>query len=327
MPECICENAGYCAMHRKIMHPVEHDLCRNNPGYFDVFQKGVKDRPARGLGDTVAKITDQTGLKKLADLMHKMGINCGCSGRQKKWNRWFRYKQTVEVGITTAPREQVTLQSTVASLVENRWEPHIFAEPGSNLEGLSNLPIHQNAERLGAWRNWVHCCKTLLDTTRSKYILTVQDDTTIVPGAGEFLESFQWPDGCGMVSLYTPTQYTKKTPGCHRIRTNSLWGACAMLFRRDDLERLMDTKVATNWKGAPFKTRKRPREPWEVANVDTAVGKALREMGLAPFFFSPSLSQHIGATSSIGHKGMGPKRVASKVVADWSVFETTLGPS
>ncbi len=93
-----------------------------------------------------------------------------------------------------------------------------------------------------------------------------------------------------------------------------------MLFRRDDLQRILDTKVAKNWKGAPFKTRKRPREPWEVANVDTAIGKALRELKMSPYFFSPSLSQHIGETSSIGHKGMGPKRTASQVVTDWSVL-------
>jgi hypothetical protein len=306
-----------------MMGDARFDECHNKPGYFEVFEKAATKQPPRGTGDTIKQITDATGISKLAKLYTQItGNDCGCGQRQAKWNRWFRYREQITVAVTTAPREKPTLQTTIASLIANRWEPHIFSEPGVDLTSLSQLPIHNNAVRLGAWFNWFHSCKTVLDTTRSDYILTVQDDTVIAPGTAEFLASFEWPsDSCGMVSLYTPTQYTKRTPGLHRIRTNSLWGACAMLFRRSDLQRIIDTKVAKNWRGAAFKTRKRPREDWEVANVDTAIGKALRELGLHPYFFSPSLSQHIGDTSSIGHKGMGPRRIASDVVTDWSVFD------
>lgn len=322
---CHCSNSGYCPTHRRMMSELRHRQCRDEPGYFEAFQADLKRQSegvqSRGLGDTVKRITDATGITQLAKLYKSItGNDCGCTGRQQKWNEWFRYKQFVEVAITTAPREKPTLQSTIASLVANRIEPHIFAEPGSELTGIGQLPTHQNATRLGAWHNWIHACQTLLQTTRSDYILTVQDDTVIAEGAIEFLRSVTWPKDCGMISLYTPGHYTKMKPGLHKIKTQSLWGACAMLFKRDQLQRLLATEVAQNWKGVNSLARTKPREPWEIANVDTAVGKALIEMGLFPYFFTPSLSQHIGETSSIGHKGMGPKRTAKKVVKDFGVF-------
>ena len=325
MTKCQCTEPGYCDTHRRMMCAVRFGECHDKPGYFEVFAKDAIKRgnQPRGAGDTVKQITDATGISKLAKLWTQItGSDCGCQQRQSKLNRWFRYHEQIAVAVTTAPRDKPTLQTTVASLVANQWEPYIFAEPGSELSGLGKLPTQQNAERLGAWFNWLAACRHMLAKTKSEYILTVQDDTVISPGTAKFLADLKWPDDrCGMVSLYTPTQYMQRKPGLHRIRTNSLWGACAMLFRRSDLQRIIETKVAVNWRGAAFRTRKRPREDWEVANVDTAIGKALRELGVSPYFFTPSLSQHIGETSSIGHKGMGPRRIASDVVTDWSVFD------
>lgn len=308
------------------MSEVRHRQCKNKKGYFEAFQKDLARKGSqaqRGLGDTIKRVTDATGITEVAKLFTKItGKSCGCGKRQAKLNQWFAYKQHIVVGVTTAPRKQATLQTSIVSIVENQWEPHIFAEPGSELTGLNALPIHHNSERLGAWRNWVHACETLLKETKSDYILTVQDDVKIVPGTAGFLKNFEWPaNDCGMVSLYTPTQYAKNKTGCFPIKTRSLWGACAMLFKRAHLKKLLNTKVAKNWNGAPFKTRKRKREPHEVANIDTAIGKMLAELNLKPYFFTPSLSQHFAEYSSIGHGGLGPKRTAKEVVSDFSVFK------
>tara|TARA_B100002019_G_scaffold121173_1_gene104131 strand:- start:1029 stop:1421 length:393 start_codon:yes stop_codon:yes gene_type:complete len=49
---------------------------------------------SKGLGDTIAKITNATGLDKLADSVAKMAgkDDCGCNSRRKKLNRMFPYK-------------------------------------------------------------------------------------------------------------------------------------------------------------------------------------------------------------------------------------------
>lgn len=48
----------------------------------------------KGLGDTIAKITNTLGLDKLAEeVAQKMGKkDCGCKKRQQKLNEMFPYK-------------------------------------------------------------------------------------------------------------------------------------------------------------------------------------------------------------------------------------------
>lgn len=47
-----------------------------------------------GLGDTVAYITDATGLSELAAIYTKLtGRDCGCKSRQEALNKLFPYNQ------------------------------------------------------------------------------------------------------------------------------------------------------------------------------------------------------------------------------------------
>jgi|TARA_R110001606_G_scaffold355358_2_gene506318 hypothetical protein len=48
---------------------------------------------SKGLGDTVAKFTKATGIKKLVDTVAKAtDSDCGCDKRQTVLNEWFPYK-------------------------------------------------------------------------------------------------------------------------------------------------------------------------------------------------------------------------------------------
>lgn len=50
--------------------------------------------PARGLGDTIARLTHATGLDKLAHLYTRVtGKDCGCQGRQAALNKFFPYEK------------------------------------------------------------------------------------------------------------------------------------------------------------------------------------------------------------------------------------------
>lgn len=57
-----------------------------------------KKTKSRGLGDTMAKITEATGLDKLAERMARaMGKeDCGCKRRQEKLNEIFPYDNKPE---------------------------------------------------------------------------------------------------------------------------------------------------------------------------------------------------------------------------------------
>jgi hypothetical protein len=49
---------------------------------------------SKGLGDSIAKITKATGVKKVVDAVSKAtGKPCGCSKRQDTLNRLFPYSE------------------------------------------------------------------------------------------------------------------------------------------------------------------------------------------------------------------------------------------
>lgn len=50
---------------------------------------------SKGLGDTIAKITEVTGIKKIVDTANEiLGTECNCSRRQEALNNIFPYKNT-----------------------------------------------------------------------------------------------------------------------------------------------------------------------------------------------------------------------------------------
>ena len=52
----------------------------------------MEKKKSKGLGDTVAKITKATGIKKVVDTVaKKTGKDCGCAKRQNNLNRLFPY--------------------------------------------------------------------------------------------------------------------------------------------------------------------------------------------------------------------------------------------
>jgi hypothetical protein len=48
----------------------------------------------KGLGDTIARVTRVTGIKKIVDTASRItGIDCGCPNRQDMLNKAFPYKE------------------------------------------------------------------------------------------------------------------------------------------------------------------------------------------------------------------------------------------
>ena len=50
---------------------------------------------SKGLGDTIQKITDVTGLSALTSMLEQKGVikDCGCNKRKEKLNKTFPYKK------------------------------------------------------------------------------------------------------------------------------------------------------------------------------------------------------------------------------------------
>ena len=52
----------------------------------------MEKKKSKGLGDTVAKITKATGIKKVVDTVVEVtGKDCGCDKKQESLNKLFPY--------------------------------------------------------------------------------------------------------------------------------------------------------------------------------------------------------------------------------------------
>ena len=57
-------------------------------------KKTTKKTKSKGLGDTVEKITEATGIKKVVKAV--FGDDCGCDERKEKLNKAFTYKRQAQ---------------------------------------------------------------------------------------------------------------------------------------------------------------------------------------------------------------------------------------
>lgn len=220
------------------------------------------------------------------------------------------------VMVTTAPRRDCTLKESIASIRQAGWEPRVFAEPGST---PTDAWTFENPERKGVWHNWRDSASWCLRNTDSQFILTVQDDSFFHPDSRTFAESILWPaKNAAFVSLYTPKHYSIngakefRRAGVNRIKTRSLWGACALIWDRRVLEAVVYHKISRGWIGAARNNKQRrefaKRPKWKTANSDTAIGKVCNDLKRPMFFVDPSPVSHIAVHSSIGHGGNQGRR-------------------
>jgi hypothetical protein len=219
------------------------------------------------------------------------------------------YKE-LTVAVTTAPRKDCTLAYCLASIEACGWVPIVFAEPSSTETEYQTV---WNESKKGIWHNWLNSCQWCLENTSAEFIMTVQDDSLFHPDSKLLVDMLDWPENCGFVSLYTPKHYsfrkdnTLRPVGINKIATKSLWGACALVWHRDTLAKVIETPTCRYWLGAKPKSgnksviENRKNNPSLIANSDTAIGKAINRLGLFMYFADPSPVHHISKYSTISH--------------------------
>lgn len=242
------------------------------------------------------------------------------------------------VAVTTAPRKECTLEATLQSLERCGWEPVVFAEPGST---PTDRLTYNNPTKLGVWYNWIQSVRVALESD-ADVIFTVQDDCEFHPESKAFTESIMWPaSSCGFISLYTPKHYSTHNPyilskmrrkdpnaselkqaGVNRIYTQSLWGACALVWPRKVLEKVINHSLIEKWVGAvpksgnPDTYRLRKENPSIIANSDTAIGHILNSLNLSMWFVDPSLVRHTSVYSSLPKHGSNTGKRNAYRIAD-----------
>lgn len=239
------------------------------------------------------------------------------------------------VGVTTAPRgNESTLAVCLDSLITAGWyDPVVFAEPGSDVP--PGIEVIQNETKRGCWHNWYYSAKYMLENTTASIIMTVQDDSLFHPDSREFVEAHcLWPtEDTGIVSLYTAAHYSEQKGGALRpcginhVHTKCWWGTCAVVWRREVLQAVVDHEISRTWLGLSpkvlFDENKNPElrkervdkyyaarreNPSLINNSDYVAGHVLNQLKLKMFFVDPSPVQHTSRVSTLKHGGNTGKR-------------------
>lgn len=215
------------------------------------------------------------------------------------------------VGVTTAPRKQMTLEWCLDSLARAGWEqPHLFLDGTIRVpERYSHLQVTWRETGVGAWPNYFLALHELLmlEPDADAYLL-VQDDANVFDSHNlrEYLERALWPGPRhGIVSLYCPEPYNAGSAGWHQLNQAWLWGALAFVF---------PAHLARAFAGDPQVVSHRwaNRDTGRLG-IDSLLGSWTRAHHVDVWYPIPSLVQHVGNTSAIWHAAdnAGPRR------ADW----------
>jgi hypothetical protein len=208
-------------------------------------------------------------------------------------------KMDLAIAMTTAPRRRPTLPTALASLRAAGFveDVYLFAEPGTfdqvRRPRDARTIVHENGSTRGCFRNWRRAVKRLLSRTSAPWILVVQDDATWVPWAADLLRAQMIARRGARVGVLSPYVTGKDVlptfvDGWNECRVGwTFWGALAFAMPRDAAEDLLRHPRFTNHRGAQ--------------QVDAVVSASMLDLGRPIYVHVPSLVDHVGDTSTVGH--------------------------
>lgn len=329
MKACECDKPGPCPRYNACMTGRLYFLCQNEPEKLANFTRGDKLPTQCGQDRVTPHLEAQA----------KYHRDLNTISLPPPVERFGTVPASWLVGITTAPRQEPTIERSIVSIQKAGWDRiHVFAEPSS--EGAAavagrvadevistrdpNTGVlwHQNEEKLGPWRNFAQMVSYFATETSADAYLLCQDDAQFFHGpVREYLERHAlWiTPKPHLMSLYTSSMYLQKRGGEYRgAGWHTLgrggkfgwWGAVAFVLSRESLLHLHASDIFQGW----LQRRKAWlfRHPSTIAQVDTALGFwAPTQGGL--WTCLPSLVQHVGDTSTIYKSN----RAVGRRMAQW----------
>lgn len=201
------------------------------------------------------------------------------------------------VGVTTAPRDQSTLDDCLSSLAAAGWrEPRLFVDGNVRLSALaSGLPVTYRDPQIGAWPSYyLALIELIMRAPHADAYLLVQDDVVFFqhPLMRRYLESILWPGNRpGLVSLFCSRAYTQAVSGWKQLEEALVWGGPAIIFPHDAAIAFVSDAQVVHHRLSP--------DPHGLANIDWLIGEWAWRTGTPVYVPTPSLAQHIGHVSSI----------------------------
>ena len=201
--------------------------------------------------------------------------------------------------MTTAPRRVPTFLLALSSLREAGFNGRVdvFAEPGTwdqAPRSKDTLTVtHDHAVTLGGFGNWRHAITSLLASDDSPWLLVVQDDAIWAPGSANKLHAEATARRDLRTGFLSPYVTSKDVPsgsveGWNECRSGwYLWGALALCIPRDAARELLQHPRFVEHGGSQ--------------QVDAVVAASMLDLGRPSYVHVPSLVDHVGETSTLGH--------------------------
>lgn len=211
----------------------------------------------------------------------------------------------IDFGIITAPRKQSTVQQSLDSALACGMEDiTVFAEPGVEELNGKHKRIN-NKDRLGAFNNHHSALKHLL-TGHNPYVCVLLDDMIYSRNAYAIvlkaLEEDKMPFGYYAMITINHDVNNEGISGSGWKQTNAGWDCWGGLFvMRKDIARKL---IAHPFYDNHLKTYTANQQ------IDACISETFKRMELPMYMHLPSLAQHIGETSTIGHGELTDARKA-----------------
>jgi hypothetical protein len=199
------------------------------------------------------------------------------------------------VGVTTAPRRRPTLESCLDSIVRAGWDaPRLFLDGSTSLPSRYNhLSVTWREDGVGAWPAWyMGLAELLLQQPHADAYVLLQDDVILYDRESlrAYLEEVLWPgEHTGLVSLF----YTglDPAPGWRTSPADWHWGAQGFIFPPVVARALLcDPVLSRAWLAASVEQH---------IPIPELLCEWTGRMGIPVWYANPSLTQHIGNTSTI----------------------------
>ena len=200
----------------------------------------------------------------------------------------------IDVAIISAPRKAETLSQSYRSAIDAGFKDiKVFGEPGTIPVGL----FHENEVRYGAFKNFHQALSYLVECGESPYVVILSDDIVYCKNAYAIVlkaleEHADKPLGYyGLFTSGHDADYVGVTEGWNETKAGwDCWGGL-FIMKKDVAKRMIQQPFYQNH----LKNYKANQQ------IDACVSETLKRMGLPMYIHSPSLAQHIGQSSTLGH--------------------------
>lgn len=190
------------------------------------------------------------------------------------------------------PRTMETLPKSLETLFNSGYSGQVFVYPDGEHEPPcpSDMVVHLGGN-VGLFRHYMRSLRHLLDSTKAELLMIHADDFRYLKGWASVAASLLREDGVGFVQTYVPRGMADRHGwgrGVHRFNGGwaTSWGG-GYIYTRAMADAMLSDLIITGYTG----TR----------HLDHIIPEWAAKRGHVQLFPVPSLTAHIGMTSTIGN--------------------------